>query len=139
MFNNPAVRLTIGVGVPIASALMMEQLPKTGVAEVPFAFQVETRTLPPGTYSVKQSDEGPGVTIQNQKIAGEGKQCVAAKRRFGPAQEARLVFHRHEGHFFLSEIWFDGDGRGLILQEGRLHQEARSTADVTESRDVSFR
>ena len=58
MIEKTMLRLMIGMGVPIASALVMEQLPKTGVAEVPFAFQVEQQTLPPGTYSVKQADLG---------------------------------------------------------------------------------
>jgi hypothetical protein len=105
----------IGVGVPIASALVMEQLPKTGVAEVPFAFQVDDQTLPPGTYSVKQADLGRGVRIQNEK--GAGIKCVAVKRKFGRAEEARLVFERYDGRYSLAEIWFDAEGRGLILQE----------------------
>ena len=46
------LRLLVGMGGPIASAVVLEQLPKTGVAEVPFAFQVQEQTLPRGTYAV---------------------------------------------------------------------------------------
>jgi len=130
------LRLMIGMGVPLASALVMEQLPKTGVADVPFAFQVEDRTLPPGTYSVKQADLGGGIRIQNEKIAAAGMQCVAAKHKFGRTQEARLVFERYDGRYFLSEIWFDAEGRGLILQE--KHIETRSPAQDGELRYVLF-
>ncbi len=128
----------LGMGLPIASALMMEQLPKSGVAEVPFAFQVEHQTLPPGSYSVKQADRGRSVRIQSEKIAGEGLKCLAVKRKFGKAQGARLVFENYDGHYFLSEIWFDADGRGLILQDGQANQGARFTRDDREIRSVRF-
>jgi hypothetical protein len=139
MLEKPILRLMIGVGVPIATALVMEQLPKNGVAEVPFAFQVEQQSLPPGTYSVKQSDGGRGVRIQNEKVAGAGTRCVAAKREFGKAQGARLVFDSREGRYFLSEIWFDADGRGLILPEDPSKKTSGSNTDNREIRYVRFR
>lgn len=139
MVEKPILRLMIGMGVPIATALVMEQLPKTGVAEVPFVFQVEQQTLPPGTYSVKQSDGGRGVRIQNEKVTGAGTRCVAAKREFGKAEGARLVFDSYEGRYFLSEIWFDADGRGLILPEGPNTKASGSNTDNREVRYVRFR
>ena len=126
MINNPFLRLTIGMAVPIASALVMEQLPKTGVAEVPFAFQVEQQTLPAGTYSVQEADLGRAFRIQNKKVANAGLKCAAAKRKFGRAQEARLVFANHGGRYRLSEIWFDADGRGLVLPESRVEEQAKA-------------
>ncbi len=138
MIDRTVLRLMIGLGVPLASALLIEQLPKTGVAEVPFAFQVEEQTLPPGTYSVKQADTGRGIRIQNQKVPEAGTKCVAAKRKFGKAEGARLVFDRCGGHYFLSEIWFDSDGRGLILPESRLEQEATSNPQDREVQYIRF-
>ena len=126
------------MGLPIVSALIMEQLPKSGVAEVPFAFQVEQQTLPAGSYSVKQADLGRSVRIQSEKSTGEGLKCLAVKRKFGKAQGARLVFENYQGHYLLSEIWFDADGRGLILQAGGAKESVRSTRDERELRSVRF-
>ena len=128
----------LGMGLPIASALIMEQLPKSGVAEVPFAFQVEQQTLPPGSYSVKQADLGRSVRIQSEKSAGQGLKCLAVKRKFGKAQGARLVFENYQGPYFLSEIWFDADGRGMILQGGPAKENVQSTQDDREVRSVRF-
>jgi len=130
VIEKNVLRLMIGVAVPIASALVMEQLPKTGIAEVPFAFQVEDRTLPPGTYSVKQANLGRDVRIQNQKVAALGTKCVAAKHTFGRAQEARLVFERYDGRYVLSEIWFDAEGQGLILRGRRRETGPRADRDA---------
>jgi hypothetical protein len=134
MLQKPMLRLVIGMGLPIASALVLEQLPKTGVAEVPFAFQVEEQTLPRGTYAVKQADYGRAVSIQNEKVAGVGMNCAAVKGKFGRAQGARLVFENYAGRYFLREIWFDADGRGLILPESRLEQNAASDASSSAER-----
>lgn len=101
--------------MPILTALVMEQLPKTGIAEVPFAFQVEDQTLPAGTYSVKQADLGRTFRIQNARVPEARIRCIATKRKFGRAQDARLVFEKSGGRYLLSEIWFDAEGQGLVL------------------------
>ena len=118
MIERSVFRLILGVCLPVASAVVIEQLPKTGVAEVPFAFQMEDQTLPAGTYSVKQADGGRAICVQNEEIANGGLNCMAAKRKFGKAkgQGARLVFEHDGGRYFLAEIWFEADGRGLILR-----------------------
>ena len=130
MIEKSVRRLMIGMGVPLASALVLEQLPKTGVAEVPFAFQVEEQTLPPGTYSVKQADHGRGVRIQNAKVASARMECIAAKHTFGTTQDATLVFDRYKGQYFLSQIWFEADGRGLVLPENHIGKTAPGLRDV---------
>jgi hypothetical protein len=138
MIEKTVLRLMIAMGVPLASALVVEQLPKTGVAEVPFAFQVENQTLPAGTYSVKQADRGRGIRIQNEKLNGIGTACAAAKRKFGRANGARLVFDSYGGHYFLTEIWFDGDGRGVILPVTESTGLAGATPAAQEVRYVRF-
>jgi hypothetical protein len=127
MFERPFLRLMIGMGLPIASAVLVEQLPKAGVAQIPFAFQVEGRTLPPGSYTVKNA--GRTVHIQSENVAGAGLSCIAAERKFGTSREAGLVFGEYGGRYFLTQIWLDSDGRGLILQPGRLKPEAASSPD----------
>jgi hypothetical protein len=128
MIERTVLRLIIAMGVPLASAVVMDQLPKTGVAEVPFAFQVDEQTLPAGSYSVKQADGDRSVQIQSQKMTGASVKCVAVKREFGKAQEPRLVFESYEGRYFLSEIWFETDGRGLILRNASVVDDGASNA-----------
>lgn len=127
----------IGIALPIGTALVLEQLPKSGVARVPFAFQVQGETLPAGTYAVKQADRGRAVCLENEKLADSARNCVAAKSKFGTAQGARLVFSNYEGHYVLSEIWFEADGKGLILQNRPVPSEASLRA-ATEIRNVHF-
>jgi hypothetical protein len=43
-----------------------------------------------------------------------------------------LVFENHGGRYFLSEIWFDADGRGLVLQPAKqgTNPERREIRDI---------
>jgi hypothetical protein len=115
--DRTLLRLMISVGVPISSALVMEQLPQTRVAQVPFAFQVENQTLPPGTYALKQAGLGRNIQIQNEKLAAAGTNFMAATGKFGRVEPARLIFDSYQGQYRLAEIWFEADGRGMILRE----------------------
>jgi hypothetical protein len=137
MIDRTFLRLMIGMSVPIATVVVMEQLPKTGVVEVPFEFQVDKQTLPPGIYSVKQADRGAGIRIQNEKVAQASLKCIAAKRKFGNTKEPRLVFDSYQGRYMLSEIWFDT--RGVILRGASLHAQPGPTPEDRDVRSVSFR
>jgi len=116
MIDRTLVRLMISVAVPISSALVVEQLPKTRVAQVPFAFQVEGETLPPGTYAVKEAGLGRNIRIQNEKLTAAGTKFMPAQGKFGKTEPARLIFESYQGRYRLSEIWFDADGRGVVLR-----------------------
>jgi hypothetical protein len=117
MIKSTVLRLTIGIGLPIASAVVMDQLPKSAVAQVPFAFQIGGQTLPPGTYSVRQSDLGRDIRIQSDKL-GLGLKYTAAEHKFGTVERPRLVFESSQGSYRLSEVWLEADGRGVILPNG---------------------
>jgi hypothetical protein len=138
MIERTVLRLMIGAGLPIAAALVMEQLPKTRIAEVPFAFQIQDQKLPPGTYSVKQAGLGRSILIQNKKLAGAGMKCVAFKRKFGKAELARLVFDSYQGRYLLSEVWFDADGPGVVLRRKDSGQKGGSQGRGGEIKCVSL-
>lgn len=120
MIDRSIFRLVLSVGVPIASALVVEQLPQTRVAQVPFAFLVEDQTLPPGTYAVKAGGLGRNIRIQNQKLPAVRMNCGKTESKFGRAEPARLVFENYDGRYRLAEIWFDADGRGVILPTANM-------------------
>jgi hypothetical protein len=126
MFQRGVFRLAIGMGLPIASALVVEQLPKSGVAEIPFSFEVEGRMLAAGTYAVKEADFGRSIRIQNDTPGGEVA-VARAKWRFGTSNRSTLIFVEQSGRYSLAEIWFESDGPGLVLQG--LSLQAGKSAD----------
>jgi hypothetical protein len=118
MFQRGVFRLAVGMGLPIASALVVEQLPKSGVAEIPFSFEVDGRALPAGTYLVREADFGHSIRVQDQTPGG-GVAVARAKWRFGTPNRSTLIFERDGGRYSLTEIWFEADGPGLILAAGK--------------------
>jgi hypothetical protein len=126
MMERTVLRVMIGILVPISSALIVEQLPKTRVAKVPFAFQVGDQAFPPGTYSIHETGLGRGIRIQNKTIATAGILCAEARHQFGKLQPARLVFADDEGQYRLSEIWLDADGRGVVLRQDQKQRAERA-------------
>jgi hypothetical protein len=117
MIKSTVLRLMLGIGLPIASAMVMDQLPKSGVAQVPFAFQIGGQTLPAGTYSVSQADLGRGIRIQTAQLNGLDLKYRASQHKFGRVEPARLIFDTSDGQYRLSEVWLEADGRGMVLPD----------------------
>jgi hypothetical protein len=70
--------------------------------EIPFAFQVQKETLPPGVYQVQQADGSNIATLVNKRT-GERVEFIrpASTRQEG---KARLVFENGEGRRLLKQI-----------------------------------
>ena len=99
-------------------------------AKVPFSFTVNRATLPAGEYSLKSMDEqGTALAIRdlNSKTANLviSNSCRSTKS----ASETKLVFHRYGSHYFLSQIWIEGEnaGRELLPTAGEK-EEARNSS-----------
>jgi hypothetical protein len=131
-------RLIIGLSLPVAATFLIEQLPKKGIVKVPFAFQVQDQTLPPGRYSVQRLASRGGIWIQNQTAPAAAMQLVASGRKWGKADGAKLVFRCYGGRYFLSEIWFSADSAGLVVTPSRLETELASTQPEREVASIHF-
>jgi hypothetical protein len=138
MMQRPVLRLIFAVGLPIAAALLLEQMPKTGVAEVPFAFQVEDQVLPAGTYSIRETDFGRSLRIRNERLPDLGAECVVVRHRFGKSRGSRVVFQSQGRRYYLSEVWFDADGAGLVLNQRSQERKVASTPPTRPARFVRF-
>jgi hypothetical protein len=116
-------RLIIGLGLPVAAAFLVEQVPKRGTVEIPFSFQVEDQTLPAGPYSIKKSARQGTIWIQNQRTPAAATRLTVSGRKWGKADGAKLVFECYDNRHFLSEIWFSADSAGLTLNKGHLEEK----------------
>jgi hypothetical protein len=112
-----------GAGAATLTAVLALAPTAAGAADlqctIPFSFTVNTKTLPPGTYSVT-SPAGQGLILVRDLTHGafvlstplEGRQVTGAK----------LVFHRYGDQYVLREVW-TGDGAGRELPEPRRERE----------------
>jgi len=105
--------------VPVARAQ------QTGIkADVPFDFVVGNRAYPAGEYTLRAAlTEGGVIRIDNMNEVltafTQSNPCSKATR----ATETKLVFHRMGGHYFLYQMWTDGNLTGREFPKGRIEVE----------------
>jgi len=102
--------------VALATTAVSAQTSGRLVANVPFSFIVGDKELPAGTYGVQATTIGSGIL----RIAGteNSKSTVRLSTLLhrNYTGKGKLVFHRYQDQYFLSEIWQTGetDGRQLM-------------------------
>ena len=101
--------------------------------EIPFDFVAAQTTLPAGVYSVSRNQPSHGmVRLFNSK--GEGAMCLAGGIQANrPSNTTKLVFNRYGSHYFLSQVWAQGNDTGHALRPSKAEREiARTFKPATE-------
>jgi hypothetical protein len=102
--------------VALAANAVSAQTSRRVVASVPFSFVVGDKELPAGSYWIQPTSIGSGIL----RIAGtENSKSIVrltSSVRRSDTGRGKLVFHRYQDQYFLSQIWSSGesDGRQLM-------------------------
>src|SRR5437867_6127349 len=89
------------------------------IANIPFEFNINDKTLPAGEYRVQPVDSTSQVLMIQSNDRKESA-IVLMTSVTGKAQEqAKLIFHRYGNHYFLAQVWVDGETEGLQAQKSR--------------------
>jgi hypothetical protein len=89
------------------------------LADIPFAFTVGSRTLPPGRYTVSRLNDKI-LRICNSK---NGTFAVNNKVEGKAPDSSKMVFHRYGNAYFLSEVWVAGSRTGRELLRSEAEEE----------------
>jgi hypothetical protein len=111
----------------LAASACIAQTKGDVAAEIPFPFVVAEHTLPAGRYIVSPMN---GNTLRIHKFMGPGMLVLTnAAQRSESDNSSKLVFHRYEGAYFLSQVWIMGNDRGKEVLRSRAERElaARTT------------
>jgi hypothetical protein len=95
-----------------------------------FSFIVGQKTLPAGEYTVEPNrKDSDNVWLVQSKEGHASALCTTNTVRASETQEeARLVFHRYGGQYFLSQIWTTGGNTGRELLMPRLESQLAKNA-----------
>ena len=113
-----AAALLLGAFAPLSHAAPVTQ------AKIPFAFEVNNKTMPAGEYElarVFENSNAPQMIRSTDSGAGAILPTMVlhyTDRSSGP----KLVFRCYGRECFLSEVW-SGDGRAWKLSESRREKE----------------
>jgi len=114
----------------LAASACIAQTGGDVVAVIPFPFVVAGHTLPAGRYIV--SPMSHNILRIHESMGPSILVLTNAAQRSVSDDSSKLVFHRYESTFFLSQVWITGNDRGREL--GRSSAE-REMAAKTRQKD----
>lgn len=105
----------------LAASACIAQTKGDAVVAIPFPFVVEGHTLLAGRYIVSPVNQN---TFRLHESTGPGMFVSAnATLRSEPDHSSKLVFHRYESTYFLSQVWIAGNDRGREVPRSRAERE----------------
>lgn len=98
------------------------------LVNIPFAFQVGNKSLPPGEYRIEWVTTGVGYLYAIQRIDGGALMIVPTMVVYSKdgKSEPELTFNRYGKSYFLSQIWA-GEGKGRQLFKSEREKELMRT------------
>jgi hypothetical protein len=90
--------------------------------DIPFSFQVDEATLPPGAYHVSTVQ---GTLTIRGLTRGSFAQTNSVSSKTGYVSP-KLVFHRYGDEYILRQVWTGGDS-GRELRKSRREKELAET------------
>ncbi len=104
-------------------------------ANIPFAFELGSKHLAPGVYTVSTPMEGvveiKGGTdaVMILALHGQGK---------SPTKTAKLVFDRYGDHYFLRQLWFSAEENTYLESpESKSEKQAKQSELASNSKKPS--
>ena len=113
------------------------------IADIPFEFSVGYKTMPAGEYSVETvTASGNAVMIRSTDGNRAAIRLTDESARIKDKTQARLVFHRYGGRYFLAQVWngVDLNGRQLVKshEENAIEGELASISSKSELAQSSY-
>lgn len=139
MKNLRSVLFTLTVLLMATAAQAQQTAVK---ADVPFDFVVGDRAYPAGEYALKSmSNSNVPIRIENVEEAAAVVVNSNACSSVRPATATKLIFHRVGDHYFLYQIWTEGNTLGrefpLSRTEVQLAQNHEKTERVIVAANIS--
>ncbi len=91
-------------------------------ADIPFSFDLGSKALPAGTYTVEKLGMS-AIVIRNADTLHASLINVQNAERLDP-QRPKLVFHRYGDQYFLYQVW-SGSTIGVEIPASRHEKEVR--------------
>jgi hypothetical protein len=122
----------------LAASACIAQTKGDVVAVIPFPFVVAGHTLLAGRYIVSPVSAN---TLRIHQSTGPGMLVPTnAAQRSESDDSSKLVFHRYEATYFLSQVWITGNDRGRqVLRSTAEREMAAKTMQKGNTVEVAVR
>jgi len=110
--------IVIGLVLVAGVATAKGQSGNVLVAQVPFEFIVGEKTLASGEYQLRTvNNAGDALMINNAEARDRAIRFTSPIGHETAKTYARLVFHRYDNRYFLSQVWMSGESVGRELRK----------------------
>jgi hypothetical protein len=109
------------------------------VAQVPFEFVVGDKALASGEYKLSTvTSAGDALLIKNADAGAAAIRFTSPIGHEDTRTYARLVFHRYDNRYFLSQVWMSGESVGRQLRKSAQERAIdRELAAIPSKGDVA--
>ncbi|MFY9532072.1 MAG: hypothetical protein WBC04_21340 [Candidatus Acidiferrales bacterium] len=132
--KKQAFALAVGLLLSSGAASVCYAQRTTVGVNIPFAFQVDNKTLPAGEYQVWTLPTGDGnyrQLIQRTDCSASVIVMTLTADSKDARSEPKLVFNQYGNSYFLSQIWTEA-GPGRQLLKSKREKEAALSGARTE-------
>ena len=126
-YLNTAIAMIVLAGAFTVSAHAQTAGTQRVLANVPFDFHVGTKKLPAGRYTITVLNPASDrKTLQIRNSDGRSAAITLTTDVIRTASEnAKLVFHRYDDHYFFAEAQMAGDTMGLAALKSSVERAQR--------------
>ena len=118
MKHIPRVIALSGLLLLLTFSSALGQSDRQIIINIPFNFTVGEKAFPAGKYVIARNrkDSDTVWVIRHKDNAAKAMLLTRPVRAIDTLEETRLVFHRYDDLYFLSEFWTAGSNTGREIQ-----------------------
>jgi predicted GNAT superfamily acetyltransferase len=122
--KNTLCRITGILALAFLATTQVARAQDAVLANIPFAFTAGEMTLPAGEYKVqKLTNDASPLLIRSTDGNGASIVMTFAASANAPQAKSKLVFHRYDNRYFLTQVWTAGSARGRELPKSAKEKE----------------
>jgi len=121
--------------IPACSTAHAQGDHHTMTATVPFGFELGSKHLAPGTYTISTPVDG----VVEIRSTTDAAMIIANHGQSGrPTKTAKVVFDRYGDHYFLRQLWFSPEENSYLESpESKAEKQAKRSELASNSKKPS--
>ena len=131
------IRVALAVALAVASgstALHAQDQTMRSKVNVPFAFELGSAHLAPGTYFLSVPREH---VLSVRGASGALLEMEQPEAGLSPATQSKVVFYRYGDQYFLREVWVKGSTNHFRCAESKAAQRARKMQQAADRASIA--
>ena len=121
--------------IPVSLPVHAQGEHHTMTANVPFSFELGSKHLAPGRYTISTPING----VVEVRSATDVAMILAISGQSGtPTKTAKIVFDRYGDHYFLRQLWFNAEEKTYLESpESKSEKQAKRSELASNSKKAS--